>query len=431
MAVAENNFWLTTVEAPVISAQPLPETVDVAVVGAGFTGLSAARTLGKGGARVAVLEAENVGWGASCRNGGMVLTGLKLGIPALMRRYGCEATRRMYAASLESIDCVQEVVREEAIQCDFARCGHLEVACKARHFEEFRRGAETIEREFGRRLKLVEKKDLASEIGSAIYHGGLVDEASAGVNPAQYVAGLGCAAARAGAEIHEKTRVTRLQRSSRDGAGGWKLTTSRGELWAKDVLVATSGYTSGVTPALQRKIVPIGSFIIVTDVLRKELARELSPRGRMIYDSKNYLYYYRLTPDRRMLFGGRAAFFPENENTVRESARILREGMVRVYPQLRGVKVEFVWGGTLDFAFDIMPHAGRMDGMYFSVGYAGHGVAMATLLGRKMAEAILTGRDENPFAGLEFPGAPLGMYNGKPWFLPLAGAWYKFLDWVN
>jgi len=431
MTVTEKNFWLTTVEAPVISAQPLPETVDVAVVGAGFTGLSAARTLGKGGARAAVLEAENVGWGASCRNGGMVLTGLKVGIPALMRRYGCEATRRMYAASLESIDCVEEVVREEVIQCDFARCGHLEVACKARHFEEFRRGAETIEREFGRRLKLVEKKDLASEIGSAIYHGGLVDEASAGLNPAQYVAGLGCAAARAGAEIHERTRVTGLQRSSRDGAGGWKLTTSRGELWAKDVLVATSGYTSGVTPALQRKIVPIGSFIIVTDVLRKELARELSPRGRMIYDSKNYLYYYRLTPDRRMLFGGRAAFFPENENTVRESARILREGMVRVYPQLRAVKVEFVWGGTLDFAFDIMPHAGRMEGMYFSLGYAGHGVAMATLLGRKMAEAILTGRDENPFAGLEFPGAPLGMYNGKPWFLPLAGAWYKFLDWVN
>jgi len=431
MTVTEKNFWLTTVEAPVISAQPLPETVDVAVVGAGFTGLSAARTLGKGGARAAVLEAENVGWGASCRNGGMVLTGLKVGIPALMRRYGCEATRRMYAASLESIDCVEEVVREEVIQCDFARCGHLEVACKARHFEEFRRGAETIEREFGRRLKLVEKKDLASEIGSAIYHGGLVDEASAGLNPAQYVAGLGCAAARAGAEIHERTRVTGLQRSSRDGAGGCKLTTSRGELWAKDVLVATSGYTSGVTPALQRKIVPIGSFIIVTDVLRKELARELSPRGRMIYDSKNYLYYYRLTPDRRMLFGGRAAFFPENENTVRESARILREGMVRVYPQLRAVKVEFVWGGTLDFAFDIMPHAGRMEGMYFSLGYAGHGVAMATLLGRKMAEAILTGRDENPFAGLEFPGAPLGMYNGKPWFLPLAGAWYKFLDWVN
>jgi glycine/D-amino acid oxidase-like deaminating enzyme len=401
------------------------------VIGAGLTGLSAARTLAGGGARVAVLEAENIGWGASCRNGGMILSGLKLGIPTLMKRYGREATQRMYAASLESIDCVEEIVREEGIACDFARCGHLEVACKAKHFAEFRRGAETIEREFGHRMRIVEKKDLRNEIGSTVYHGGMVDEVSAGVNPARYVAGLGCAATKAGAEIHEKTRVTGLERASREGENGWKLTTSRGAVWAKDVLVATSGYTSEVTPGLQKKIIPIGSFIIVTDVLRRELARELSPRGRMIYDSKNYLYYYRLTPDRRMLFGGRAAFFPENESTVRESARILREGMVSVYPQLRGVRVEFVWGGTLDFAFDIMPHAGRMDGIYFSLGYAGHGVAMATLLGKKMAEAILTGRDENPFAGIAFPGAPLGMYSGRPWFLPLAGAWYKFLDWVS
>jgi glycine/D-amino acid oxidase-like deaminating enzyme len=431
MSTREKNFWLITVEAPPVAVRELPECVDVAVIGAGLTGLSAARTLAGGGARVAVLEAENIGWGASCRNGGMILSGLKLGIPTLMKRYGREATQRMYAASLESIDCVEEIVREEVIACDFARCGHLEVACKAKHFEGFRRGAETIEREFGHRMRIVEKKDLPNEIGSTVYHGGMVDEVSAGVNPARYVAGLGCAATKAGAEIHEKTRATGLERASREGQNGWKLTTSRGAVWAKDVLVATSGYTSEVTPGLQKKIIPIGSFIIVTDVLRRELARELSPRGRMIYDSKNYLYYYRLTPDRRMLFGGRAAFFPENESTVRESARILREGMVSVYPQLRGVRVEFVWGGTLDFAFDIMPHAGRMDGIYFSLGYAGHGVAMATLLGKKMAEAILTGRDENPFAGIAFPGAPLGMYSGRPWFLPLAGAWYKFLDWVS
>ena len=430
-AIAEKNFWLTTVEALGVPVRELPERVDVAVIGAGFTGLSAARALARGGARVAVLEAENVGWGASCRNGGMVLSGLKLGIPTLMKRYGREATQRMYAASLESIDCVEEIVREEGIACDFARCGHLEVACKAKHFEEFRRGAETIEREFGRRLKLVEKKDLGSEIGSAIYHGGMVDEISAGVNPARYVAGLGCAAAKAGAEIHEKTRVTGLSRAAQNGESGWKVATARGVVQAKDVLVATSGYTSSVTRGLQKKIIPIGSFIIVTEVLGEELARELSPRGRMIYDSKNYLYYYRLTPERRMLFGGRAAFFPENDNTVRESARLLRDGMISVYPQLRDAAVEYVWGGTLDFAFDIMPHAGRMDGMYFSVGYAGHGVAMATLLGKRVAEAILTGRDENPFAGIEFPGAPLGMYDGRPWFLPFAGAWYKFLDWVS
>ena len=132
-----------------------------------------------------------------------------------------------------------------------------------------------------------------------------------------------------------------------------------------------------------------------------------------------------------MLFGGRAAFFPENENTVRESARILRQGMIEVYPQLRNANVEYAWGGTLDFAFDIMPHAGKMDGMYYSAGYAGHGVAMATLLGKKIAEAIVSGRDENPFAGIPFPDAPLGLYNGRPWFLPFAGAWYKFLDLVS
>jgi glycine/D-amino acid oxidase-like deaminating enzyme len=431
MRAHEKNFWLTTLEVPRMAVRELPESVDVAVIGAGFTGLSAARTLATGGSRVVVLEAESVGWGASCRNGGMVLSGLKLGTPTLMKRYGREATQRMYSASLESIDCVEEMVREEGITCDFSRNGHLEVACKPKHFEEFRRGVETIEREFGHRLRIVEKKDLASEIGSAIYYGGMVDEVSAGVNPARYVAGLGRAAAKAGAEIHEKTRVTGLERAVRNGESGWRVATSRGVVQAKDVLVATSGYTSGITPALQKKIIPIGSFIIVTEVLSEELARELSPRGRMIYDSKNYLYYYRLTPDRRMLFGGRAAFFPENENTVRQSARILRDGMISVYPQLRDTKVEYVWGGTLDFAFDIMPHAGQMDGMYFSVGYAGHGVAMATLLGKRVAETILTGRGENPFAAIAFPGAPLGIYHGNPWFLPFAGAWYKFLDWVS
>src|ERR1700756_824664 len=431
MTIAEKNFWLTTLAALQIPVRELSQSVDVAVIGGGFTGLSAARTLARGDARVAVLEAENVGWGASCRNGGMVLSGLKLGTTKLVARYGREATKRMYAASLESINCVEELVREENIECNFSRCGHLEVACKAKHFADFQRGAETVEREFGHKLRVVEKADLPQEIGSAIYHGGMVDEVSAGVNPAKYVAGLACAAAKAGAKINEKTCVVGLERDSRQGEKGWNVRTPRGTLYARDVLIATSGYTSGITPSLQKKIIPIGSFIIVTEVLPEALARELSPRNRMIYDSKNYLYYYRLTPDRRMLFGGRAAVFPENENTVRDSARILRDGMISVYPQLRETTVEYVWGGTLDFAFDIMPHAGKMDGMFYSVGYAGHGVAMATLLGKKIAESILTGRDENPFAGIPFPGAPLGVYNGRPWFLPFAGMWYKFLDWVS
>jgi len=431
LPLQEHNYWLTTTEFPKTELRNLPDRAEVAVIGAGFTGLSAARTLAKRGAKVIVLESETIGWGASSRNGGMVLTGMKLGVNQLIAMYGRDLTRRMYAASLETIDCVEQIIREEAIDCDFSRCGHLEVACKRKHFEDYARQAEVIAREFNHKLSVVQRGELSSEIGSTIYYGGMVDEVSAGLNPGRYVAGLSRAAIRAGAEIFESARVEVLQRESSQGESGWKITTSRGKLWAREVFVGTSGYTGKATPALQKKIIPIGSFIITTEILPEALAHELSPRNRMIYDSKNYLYYYRLTPDRRMLFGGRAAFFPENDRTIRRSAEILRRGMIDVYPQLRDAKVEYVWGGTLDFAFDIMPHAGQIDGMYYAVGYAGHGVAMATYQGQKMAELMSGDKPENPFVGIPFPGAPLGLYNGKPWFLPFAGMWYKFLDWVS
>jgi len=428
----EYNYWLTTAVMPKTEpAQPPPETADVAVIGAGFTGLSAARTLASKGATVVVLEAETIGWGASSRNGGMVLTGLKLGVDKLISKYGRERTQRMYAASLASIDCVEQMVREEAIDCDFSRCGHLEVACKPAHFDDYARQAEVIAREFHHELRVVFRHELSSEIGSDVYYGGMVDEVSAGLNPARYVAGLGRAALKAGACVREQTRMLRIERETRKGTPGWKISTSRGALWARDVLVGTSGYTGAATPQLRKKLIPIGSYIITTEVLPETLARELSPRGRMIYDSKNYLYYYRLTPDNRMLFGGRAAFFPETADSIRKSAEILRRGMIQVYPQLRQTKVEFVWGGTLDFAFDTMPHAGQIDGLYYAVGYAGHGVAMATLQGQLLARQIAGEEVENPFVEIPFPGAPLGLYDGRPWFLPLAGAWYKVLDWVS
>jgi glycine/D-amino acid oxidase-like deaminating enzyme len=431
MPLQEHNYWLTTSESPNPEPVPLPDRVDIAVIGGGFTGLSAARTLARRGAKVAVLESETIGWGASSRNGGMVLTGMKLGVNQLISMYGPERARRMYAASLATIDCVEQIIREEAIDCDFSRCGHLEVACKQKHFDDYARQAEVIAREFNHQLRVVPKQELNSEIGSNIYYGGMVDEVSAGLNPARYVAGLGRAAMNAGAQIFEHTRVQRLERESKNGEAEWKVITSRDTLSAREVFVGTSGYTGRATPALQRRIIPIGSFIITTEILPEALAHELSPRNRMIYDSKNYLYYYRLTPDRRMLFGGRAAFFPETDQTVRRSAEILRRGMIDVYPQLRDAKVEYVWGGTLDFAFDIMPHAGQIDGMYYAIGYAGHGVAMATYQGQKMAELIAGDKPDNPFVGIAFPSAPLGLYNGKPWFLPFAGMWYKFLDWVS
>jgi glycine/D-amino acid oxidase-like deaminating enzyme len=432
MPIKELNYWLQTVAEPVqVLEGPLPEQTDVAVVGAGFCGLSAARTLAKRGVSVAVLEAETIGWGASCRNGGMVLTGMKLPVRTLIARYGREVVQRMYAASLDSIDLVEQIVKQEGIECSFSRCGHLEVACKQAHFDAYAKSAAEIKREFRHDLRIVPKRELDAEIGSNIYCGGMVDETSGGLNPAQFVAGLAKAAQRAGASLYDRARVTRVSSVRANGQKRFLMESSRGSLSAKEIVLASGAYTTEATPALRKKVIPIGSYIIVTEPLSDELASEVSPRNRMIYDSKHFLYYYRLTPDNRMLFGGRAAFFPESQSTVRESAELLRQGMVGVYPQLRDTKVEHVWGGTLDFAFDVMPHSGRIDGMHFAVGFAGHGVAAATWMGTKLAGTICGDADDNPFSKITFPGAPIGLRSGNAWALPLAGAYYRVLDWLT
>jgi glycine/D-amino acid oxidase-like deaminating enzyme len=425
----EKNFWSTTVDSPAITApSELPDAVDVAIVGGGFCGLSAARTLAKRGVRAVVLETETFGWGASSRNGGMALTGMKLAVPTLIKRYGREAVRKMYAASLETIDCVEQIVREEKIDCNFSRCGHLEVACKQKHFDGYEESAKLIKREFNHELRIIPKNELRGEIGSDIYFGGMVDETSAGLNPARYVAGLAQAAQRAGACLHDHARVEKVESKSVSGARKFLIKTSKGTITAREVVLASGAYTTEATPALRKKIIPIGSYIVATEILPADLARELSPRNRMIYDSKHFLYYYRLTPDNRMLFGGRAAFFPETENTVRQSAEILRRGMVTVYPQLRDTKIEYVWGGTLDFTLDVMPHAGKIDEMYFAAGFAGHGVAAATWFGAKLAGLICGEPNDIPFDGIKCPAAPIGLRSGNTWALPLAGAWYRILD---
>src|SRR6266852_3161485 len=432
MPIKEKNYWFDTITTPPAqAARDLPESIDVAVIGGGFCGLSAARTLAKRGVNVAALEAETFGWGASSRNGGMVLTGMKLPVPTLIKRYGRETVRKMYAASLESIDCVEQTVREENIDCNFSRCGHLEVACKQAHFDGYKESAALVKREFNHELLIIPKSELRSEIGSDIYFGGMVDETSAGLNPARYVAGLALAAQRAGACLYDHTRVTSIALEKNNGARKFRVQTSKGAITAREVILASGAYTTEATPALRKKIIPIGSYIIATEVLPGELARELSPRNRMIYDSKHFLYYYRLTPDNRMLFGGRAAFFPETENTVRQSAEILRRGMIGVYLQLRDTKIEFVWGGTLDFTLDVRPHAGKIDGMYFATGFAGHGIAAATWFGEKLAGLICGDPNDIPFDGIKFPTAPFGLRSGNTWALPLVGAWYKILDWLT
>lgn len=425
MPIHERVFWSEGL-APV-PADALPAQADVAIIGGGITGLSAARALARRGASVALIEAHHPGWGASSRNGGQVLTGLKLDAGALIAKYGLDLARRLFSASLAAIDCVEQVVREERIDCDFQRSGHLLVATKPGHMAGMRREHAVLAQAFQHPTRVIERADLQHEIGSPVYHGALLDERSAAIQPARYVFGLAEAARRAGARLCSGTRVERVRREQ----GGFALRTSAGPLRAERVVVASGGYTGQATPALRRKIFPLGSYIIATAPLGAELAHSLIPHGRMVFDTNHLLVYFRLTGDGRMLFGGRAAFFPEGPRTVRESARILRAAMVRVFPQLRDVAIEYAWGGTLDAAFDLMPHAGEHQGMHYALGYAGHGVALASYLGALLAAQISGVRADNPFAAVPFPGAPLGLYNGRPWFLPFAGMWYRFLDWVH
>lgn len=421
-------FWHDTVDMPSDeNPSPLPDRVEVAVIGGGYTGLSAARTLAKRNINVAVLEAEAIGWGASSRNGGMALTGLKLPMQTVIKKYGRELAKRLFQCSLDSIDTVEQIVREENIDCGFARTGHLLAANKPKHFDALKGEVDFMAKEFNHDVRLVPPSEMQNEIGSRVYHGALVDEVSAGLNPAQFVAGLARAAENAGATLHARARVNRLERRGTR----FVIETERGAIEAESVFVATAGYTGQATKSLQKKLIPIGSFIIATEKLPDELTRELSPKNRMIFDYKHYLNYFRLW-DGRMIFGGRAAFFPENENTIARSAEILRREMVTVYPQLSDAKVEYVWGGTLDFAFDMMTHVGKEAGMFYALGYAGHGVAMGTYLGKTVAEAMLVGNiREHPFAQFPFPSDPLGLYDGRPWFLPFAGMWHKILDWVE
>ncbi len=429
MALIEKVYWHETVEMPNAELlNPMPPKLDLAVIGGGIPGLAAALQLARRGVSVGVLEAETIGWGASSRNGGMALTGLKLDAEVVEARYGRDLTHRLFVDSLASLATVEQIITQEHIECAFARTGHLLVANKPAHYTALQHETEWYAKHFNHHTHLVPKDELQSEIGSPIYYGGLVDETSAGLNPAQYVAGLARSVESSGGMLFPKAEVLHIEKTP----DGFKLTTRRGELFASQVLVTTGGYTHSATPALQKRIIPIGSYIIATQQVPESLAQNLIPHKRMVFDYKHFLNYYRLSADNRMVFGGRAAFFPETSSTIRKSAEILHREMVQVYPQLKDIEVEYAWGGTLDFAFDQMPHAGELEGIYYALGFAGHGVALGTHLGKQIANAILDGTvKEMPYNTYTFPTAPMGLYDGRPWFLPLIGLWHRILDWIH
>jgi glycine/D-amino acid oxidase-like deaminating enzyme len=421
------SYWLDTAPAsPDRSQTEIAGHVDVAVVGGGLTGMSAALHLARKGARVAVLEKETVGWGASGRNGGMATPGLSLGIRDAVAKYGLSTARDLYNCYYDAIDTIERLVADEGIDCDFARTGKLNLAAKPSHFDGMRRTHELLTERLGVKATLVPRSDLGSEIGSEAYHGALIDPLGAGLHVGKFVRGLGECAARAGAQIHEKADVRAVNRL---GGTQHELVTSRGRIRADQVLVATSGYTGSPFRWLQVRIAPVGSFIIVTEPLGEQVCDQLLPTRRMASDSKNLLYYFRITPDHRLLFGGRARFAKAGPRSDQKSGRILREAMVSVFPQLEHARVDYCWGGLVDMSMDRLVHAGEQDGLFYSVGYSGHGVQMATHMGKQMAEYLDGDTGANPWGDVPFRRIP-GHF-GPPWFLPFAGAYYKFKDKIS
>jgi glycine/D-amino acid oxidase-like deaminating enzyme len=278
---------------------------------------------------------------------------------------------------------------------------------------------------FDHRVDVLPAADQGAEIGTDAYFGVMVDRRSGALNPARYVDRLGAAAGRAGAAIFEHTRVSDVRRRG----SRWIVTTGRGAIDAGELLVATNGYADAAVPWLQKRFVPIGSYIIATEPLAPADATSLLPAGRMAFDSKHFLHYYRLSRDHRLLFGGRAQFTRATRETTRRSAQILRQEMVTIFPSLRSARVEYAWSGNVAFTRDMLPHAGRLEGAYYAGGYCGHGIAMATRLGELIARRMGGEPIDNPLFDDRFP--PIPLYRGTPWFLPLAGAYYALKDWLG
>jgi len=422
--IQQTCFWWVDAPAPKsYRNKPLPEKADVVVIGGGFTGTSAALRLAKGGAKVTLLEAETIGWGASSRNGGQALSCLHHTLTELIEQHGLERAREMFRASVRAADTVARIVTEEGIDCDYVRNGNIEAASKPRHFDRLKVEQETLARLADYETRLVPPEKVATELGTDSYHGLLVNERSAGLQPAKFVQGMALAADRAGAEVHEGTRVTGIEKNATHNGSRFIVRTERGIVSAKEVLLAANAWVGGIVPQFRRRVFPAESYVIATEPLSDDLAHKLIPHRRVVYDTKNMVAYYTFSRENRMVWGGEGT---AAGLSAKRNIEILRRGMLRVFPELSEAAIDYFWGGTLGLTMDQTAHAGQVDGMWYSMCYVGHGVTLATYLGEQMANAILGLESFNPFDGLNIPRVPF--YQGRAWFVNFGKTWYRLLD---
>ena len=405
------------------SHNPSSDT-DIAIIGSGYTGLCAARILRKNGASVTVFERNTIGWGASSRNGGMATPGLKQGIQKIYKMYGSKLAHEFWKASVDAIDLIEEIVDEHSIDCDWQRNGHASLATKPSHAPRLKQYGSWLEKKFGHVQNYIPKNQIRDEIGSDAYHGALTDEISGGLHASKYVYGLATTVSNLGVQLCEHTDVLDIEKND---SSYFRLITSKGDVRAKKVIIATNGYTDRLVPRLKPLIFPVGSYIVVTEPLSEDLQNIISPKKRMYYDSKWFLNYFRLTPDGRMLWGGRNDLSTDLD--LDDSAKRLTRELYSILPDLRDIPITHTWTGKLGITFDLMPHIGEKNGIYYAFGYGGHGLSIATYLGTEIGLLLSGKKDRSPF--MEISHQTMFFYRNRPWFIPFAARYFRFLDWVS
>ncbi len=408
-------YWWDETPPATIEAQPLPRQADAVVIGSGYTGLHAAIQIARGGRSVVILEKGVPGEGCSTRNGGQISTSIKPKLPTLTKRHGAETARAILAEGVASRAFVEDFVRTEGIACDFRNCGRFHAAASPRAYAELARIAD------GEAITLVPRERQREELGTDAYHGGAVFHRHAALDPGRYHAGLLAKAREAGAIILPQTPATAVAESS----GAVTITTPRGAIVARDVVLATNAYTGPVAPWHRRRIIPIGSYIIATEPLDPALVKRLFPTGRIASDSRHVVYYYRVSPDgRSILFGGRTS---AGEMGAKAGGARLREAMCALFPELSDKRITHAWMGFVAYTFDELAHTGREGRIHHAMGYCGSGVGMASYLGMKAGLRVLGDpAGETALMRPDFPTRPL--YRGDPWFLPAAVTAYRVLD---
>lgn len=422
--MASESFWLDTAPAFTGAAQdPVDGVVDVVVVGAGFTGLSAALALAQRNATVVVLEAGRIVGEASGRNGGHCNTGISQDYAGMVQQRGKDVARGFYQAYADAVQTVRMLVEREGIDCDLRTTGKLKLAAKAKHYDGIARSCELIQRDVDPDVEMIPADKIRDEVGTEGFFGGMLQAHGAQMHMGKFGVGLGEAAVRHGARVFEQAAVTDIVRLPN---GNHRLSTPRGVIEARQVLVATGGSMKGPFQWFRRRIAPVGSFIIATEPVAPQVLDQLLPNRRTYVTSRVMGNYFRTTVDNRIVFGGRARFAMSNPRSDAMSGKILEAGLHGLFPTLSKVKVDYCWGGIVDMTADRLPRAGEQDGLFYAMGYSGHGVQMSVHMGQVMADVLDGKADANPWRALDWPAIP-GHF-GKPWFLPVVGAWYKFKD---